>query len=423
MSYESLTVKELKEQLKELGLPLSGRKAELIERLVEVDTKKDAEGDADGQGDDGAVGEDDAAPVEAPAAPTGAQKPGSEPKQDEHVDFMSENLAEAAPAAAMAVDTLKHDDQPSEHTDYPKQNAVTAKPDELKKDPADAKEKNKATLEPGAAKTHAGGAKPTISSDDCLSMGTDDEEPDQSKIQQGTKRASAQEPPASRSRKAPTPIIFPGSALSDPSSTEAPASSLQPLAAGTTPSKPATHHSLAAPPSSRGGLRGSTELAHSESTDTQSASAKRKRATIVFDPTVADAAEGAVAAVGNKAGKVDRKAIVVSKPEGSTRALRIDGFRRPLREADLKAMLGETGCALLLPADSAWCSHSSGLSGLQFGVPCCLSVRLHAGFSHLWPLRNIRNNMWTVHNDCHLRNQSPNPGKCWRLVPDFSSTR
>ena len=42
--YESLTVADLKDVLRERSLPVSGKKAELIVRLEEYDSSEDAEG-------------------------------------------------------------------------------------------------------------------------------------------------------------------------------------------------------------------------------------------------------------------------------------------------------------------------------------------------------------------------------------------
>ena len=43
MAYEDLTVPELKELLRERGLPLSGKKADLITRLSEAEEPQEAE--------------------------------------------------------------------------------------------------------------------------------------------------------------------------------------------------------------------------------------------------------------------------------------------------------------------------------------------------------------------------------------------
>ena len=43
MAYEDLTVPELKELLRERGLPLSGKKADLIARLSEAEEPQEAQ--------------------------------------------------------------------------------------------------------------------------------------------------------------------------------------------------------------------------------------------------------------------------------------------------------------------------------------------------------------------------------------------
>ena len=48
MAYENLTVAELKELLRERGLPVSGKKADLVARLSEGEDTTD--GQADGHG-------------------------------------------------------------------------------------------------------------------------------------------------------------------------------------------------------------------------------------------------------------------------------------------------------------------------------------------------------------------------------------
>lgn len=77
----------------------------------------------------------------------------------------------------------------------------------------------------------------------------------------------------------------------------------------------------------------------------QQATTKRKRAEIVFDPGSAAEEQR-----GSKVRKEKAKELMVEEADGATRALRIDGFRRPLREAELQAKLAETGCALSMLA-------------------------------------------------------------------------
>ena len=47
--YNDLKVSELKEKLKELGLPLSGKKSDLVERLTASNEKVDEENNDDGE--------------------------------------------------------------------------------------------------------------------------------------------------------------------------------------------------------------------------------------------------------------------------------------------------------------------------------------------------------------------------------------
>ena len=47
--YKDLKVSELKEKLKELGLPLSGKKSVLVERLIASNEKVDEENREDGE--------------------------------------------------------------------------------------------------------------------------------------------------------------------------------------------------------------------------------------------------------------------------------------------------------------------------------------------------------------------------------------
>ncbi len=59
--YESMTVSELKEVLKERSLKLSGKKSELIDRLLEFDGVEVGEGTEDETGADSGADEDDSA--------------------------------------------------------------------------------------------------------------------------------------------------------------------------------------------------------------------------------------------------------------------------------------------------------------------------------------------------------------------------
>lgn len=67
--------------------------------------------------------------------------------------------------------------------------------------------------------------------------------------------------------------------------------------------------------------------------------AKRKHADIVFPDAAAPAERPAPA----KREKVD---LVVPEATDETRALRISGLKRPLREAELKQILSKTGCVI-----------------------------------------------------------------------------
>jgi hypothetical protein len=59
VSYEDKTREELREELKERGLPVSGNKGELVERLEEADREAEDEGDGEPEPDDGASEPDD----------------------------------------------------------------------------------------------------------------------------------------------------------------------------------------------------------------------------------------------------------------------------------------------------------------------------------------------------------------------------
>jgi hypothetical protein len=72
---------------------------------------------------------------------------------------------------------------------------------------------------------------------------------------------------------------------------------------------------------------------------------KRKHAAIVFEPD--NKGERPAAAPPRPLAAV-KKEVEVLPADGVTRALRIDGFRRPLREADLKELLSETGCVFIV---------------------------------------------------------------------------
>lgn len=88
------------------------------------------------------------------------------------------------------------------------------------------------------------------------------------------------------------------------------------------------------------------------------AAAKRKRQQIVFSPVAGgrdgkrapESTRGAAAAAGDvrPPPKQAKAELVVPVVGGPTRALRIDGLRRPLRESELKVLLSETGCVLQL---------------------------------------------------------------------------
>lgn len=71
--------------------------------------------------------------------------------------------------------------------------------------------------------------------------------------------------------------------------------------------------------------------------------AKRKRPVIVFDPQPS-------APTDSPPQKRDKVELVVGVATEITCALRINGLKRPLREADLKTILQETGC---VPADDS----------------------------------------------------------------------
>jgi hypothetical protein len=109
---------------------------------------------------------------------------------------------------------------------------------------------------------------------------------------------------------------------------------------------PAHQPDSAAPKSTPMHRRDSTELAAKSSSpgnaigtngSTDQAGLKRKRPVIVFDPQ-------RTAAAGSPPPKRDKVELVVGVATEVTCALRINGLKRPLREADLKTILQETGC-------------------------------------------------------------------------------
>lgn len=69
--------------------------------------------------------------------------------------------------------------------------------------------------------------------------------------------------------------------------------------------------------------------------------AKRKHAAIVFPDSGTQAERPAPT-------KREKVELVVPEATDETRALRISGLKRPLREMDLKKILSETGCVPLL---------------------------------------------------------------------------
>lgn len=93
---------------------------------------------------------------------------------------------------------------------------------------------------------------------------------------------------------------------------------------------------------------------------------KRKRPVIVFDPMPTAAADAPPQ-------KRDKVELVVGVATEVTNALRINGLKRPLREADLRSILEETGCASTAQStqhmvSSAECCAISGESACMGGA-------------------------------------------------------
>ncbi|KAG7692877.1 hypothetical protein KL930_004223 [Ogataea haglerorum] len=116
-AYASQTVPQLRELLKQRGLPTNGVKADLIARLEESD-KIEAQLDA---GDDSGTGKDESAPEQEPQP---AETKPEEPKQEAVVENAAAD-AERPPQTATATDS-------KETPDTAKEEKKNLNPEELK---------------------------------------------------------------------------------------------------------------------------------------------------------------------------------------------------------------------------------------------------------------------------------------------------
>lgn len=202
------------------------------------------------------------------------------------------------------------------------------------------------------------------------------------------------------------PITFPGSSASPgsnpPSSTRSRRGSAQEPATNTTNTtapdadvKPAPQPDSAAPKSTPSRRRDSTELAAKESAPANNAvgtngsaeqsGSKRKRPVIVFDPQPAAASD-------SPPQKRDKVELVVGVATEVTCSLRINGLKRPLREADLKAILEETGCATAshLPHALNFSADTMRRRSLCYCISVLIeNVALQMGNGELWMGQNV----------------------------------
>jgi hypothetical protein len=359
MDFAKLTVKDLKAQLKELGLPITGRKNELIERLhgadeQETSYKEPDIGNRDEVAPDSHAGEQTRAREEQPMAVDGPPKEGQAkevtPSHHDTDMTVDESVRHAAaddgsgrmvgglgsPDSEAAVAEVTKSEQPP---------AAVAEPQPQR----DAAEKHGTSVRDIA-----------VSSDDeALSMGSDDDEPvktgatgrktsspckpaprpnSKPSSQKELQRAFKDAPESTQhARKGPAPIVFPYAdkrKTNELSVTPAPATDTQETSSRRAP---AMDDSAEGMPITRAREppKPADELPAGQS------KSKRKHAAIIFEP---DSAGGTPAAAPPPA-KAARKEVDVLPADGVTRALRIDGFRRPLRESELRELLGETGCA------------------------------------------------------------------------------
>ena len=408
MDFNKLKVPELKAKLKELGLPVGGRKADLVERLEQHDAQAggadntEAETAAPESPDAGADERTEAEPAtvaeEAPAVDLkdAVEQTVAEPPPEVKAPEVSEDAAVpddiSAPEGGHAGTELKaavaeaEAEVPDREPDHkPQFDAAQVVPDAAVAEAAAEEQRAEAAEAPAADEQVAAGehtvakaevkpAAPAVSSDDALSMGSDEDDAEQQiKAAVDSTAAPAAPQPASEGATKPSPRsasadrAAPGDAAAKSRGSKAPiafpnespaadvakerqqrdinANGRQPRE-GAAPT-PAAHSGSGAASLGRTPSAEASQLPRQRSTESQGATTKRKRSAIVFDPAVASDERGE----GQAARKAQRAAppakareIDVGVPDGATRALRIDGFRRPLQEPRLKELLGQTGC-------------------------------------------------------------------------------